>query len=382
MSFFAKLFKQEPKPDFILHDIRFLTPNDGSLTSDDSIEALIDFESAHDCRIWLMSNDDCNGGWPPGCYDSSEMLPSGRHQVQRGFMFSDIDPEQFANGFTVTQARIIAAAETCGDLFDEIVPVQYLFVPFTPEQMAERQTADKDGLQIEFVSARYNGHHLTAGDEISVGAEIVVRIHTRCNDNVAFCCVPRTDLPFAYEPYSWPLDGVLDLSMTLEDTGSLRGFAVTARNRYLVEIGELLVDFPLTVADWTADGRDKPAEISLYGLYYAHNDDGVDWGSRVSRETELELYLHLRHQAQHGAVVRIFEKVNGEVGEKLMQSVLQPMDNCQTDSDAIGFWLDWRDVEMEAGETRKISGFVVVMSNVAGELLAETEVDWKLTIFA
>lgn len=63
----------------------------------------------------------------------------------------------------------------------------------------------------------------------------------------------------------------MDLSFTLQETGAIRGFAIIARNRYGVEIGELLVDFPLTVEDWRDDGIGQTVRFEFDGVYFGHS---------------------------------------------------------------------------------------------------------------
>lgn len=378
MSFFAKLFKQKPPPDFILHGIRFTTPTDQPLTCDDNIYALIDFESAHPCQIWMMDTiDGCLEGAPSG-YDSSEAFPPGRHEVERHFGFYNIDPELHPEGIPVKGARIVV--QNCDDgatLFDSVIPTDYLFRPFNSEDNARRQAADKDNLQIEFVSARYNGHYVSAGDSITVGADMAVRIHTRCNEGVGFYCVPRTDLSFGYDGYLEPLDGVLDLNFTMKDTGHIRGFAIVARNRYNMEIGELLVDFPLTVEDWRDDGIGKAIRFEFDGIYRPEENGEFPHlppNSRLAYHDTAALFIQLEHQTQHGVFWRVFEVIDGEVGEMLMQSALYtPEEQGET-------WLELDWSAHADGEARQISGFYLQLCNAADEILAEEVADYPLSI--
>ncbi|ULJ68629.1 hypothetical protein MIS45_07430 [Wielerella bovis] len=381
---FSKLFGFQPKPEFILHSITFKTPESESLSDGDLLWATIDFESRYDCRIWMFSQvkeDELpNGGYMP-----SDVLPAGRHTIERYFYLNDIDAEKYPNGLTVTGAILSAKSTNNDALYHEVHNINYVYKPFSSEELAQRQTADKDNLNIEFVSVRYDGHILSPNDSISIDSQITVRIQAECNENVRFSCVPLTDLSYGFDPISETVDGLLDLNFNMNEIGDISGFMIKAYNRYDIAIESLQIDFPLKVENWHDDGQDAPITFEPDNLYYANMADEndnlipVDEHSTIAHNTDLSSYMYLNHQAKHGVIVWIYDMLGSEIGECIFKSSLLSYDECQEDDNPC-FIINWEDVDFSENPVREISGFYFQLTNVAGDVLAEQTVEHALTI--
>ncbi|KAE9538749.1 hypothetical protein HT665_06525 [Ursidibacter maritimus] len=390
MSFFFKLFSKfftkAPQQDFILHSIHFETPESETLTDGDFLWATIDFESKYDCQLWLLpvlehpseAGSSLGGGYMP-----SDVLPSGRHQIKRYFYFNNIDAQIYPNGLKVVGTRIRAMADT-QMLYEEVHSIHYQYLPFSAEVLAERQAADKENLKVEFVSVSCQDRILSPNDSISVGSSITVRIHTP-NDDLTFCCFAKTDSSFGYNPMTSPYEGKADLSFTMHEIGEISGFAITAYNRYDILIDTLDIDFPLQVEDWRDDGKDQAVRFDFDGAYDATPDENKEYsavseGSTISSDREIRLYTYLNHQAKHGASIKIYDIVNGAINEELYQSSIINSEACKEENYYFYSEINWENVDFSENPVYEVSGFYLVLLNIADEVLAEQVIDFPLTI--
>lgn len=389
MSFFSKFFKSQPKDDFILHSIQFQTPESETLTDGDYLWATIDFESRYDCQIWMLpqtkeeqESSECSisGGYMP-----SDVLPAGRHTIERYFYLNDIDAEQYPNGVTVNGANINVQTTDGGALYHQVHDIHYIYKPLSLEELTERQKADTEHLKFEFVSIRYNGHILSPHDSISIDSQITVRIQAECNENVSFSCVPITDLSYNFDPTSEPINGLLDLDFNMNNMGDISGLMIKAYNRYGIAIDSLQVDFPLKVEDWRDEGKYQPVRFDFDGIYDSvENDEGridaIPESSILPYDKDFNLFMYLNHQAEHGVVLWIYDMVDGEIGEQIFRSHIQTYDECQHENHNPNFSINWEDVDFSEQPIREVSGFYLQLTNIAGDVLAEESVDFALTI--
>lgn len=389
MSFFSKFFKSTPKDDFILHSIQFQTPQSQTLTDGDYVWAIIDFESRYDCQLWMMSQTkeeqeagECliDGGYMP-----SDVLLAGRHTIERYFYLNDINAKQYPNGVTVNGADICVQTSDGDNLYHQVHHIHYVYKPLSLEALAERQKADTENLKINFVSVRYDGNILSPNDAISIDSQITVRIQVECNENVYFSCGPITDLPYGFDPLSEPVDGLLDLNFNMNDTGSISGLMIKAYNRYNIAIDSLQVDFLLTVEDWHNDGKNQPVRFEFDYLYDSVEAqtgglDIIKERSVLPHNKDFNLFMYLNHQAKHGVVLWVYDMIDGKISEQIFKSFLQTYDECQEENYNPSFLVNWEDVDFLENPIRKVSGFYLQLTNVAGDVLAEQTVDFALTI--
>lgn len=398
MSFLSKLFGNKPKADFIVHRIDFDVPSNKTLKDGEYLWATIDFESKHPCQVWLHPNsDDVFRGNVSGGYHPSDVYPAGRHTIKRWFYFNNLDVADYPNGFSVNGGKVIARTEDGYTLHNQVYPTDCAFVSFSPDELKERQNIDKEGLQIEFIKARitdseygYELIGLSPNDTVGMETEISVRIHTKCNDGVHFACFPRIDgeMNYGYNPMSKPLDGVLDLQFTMKETGKIKGFLIVAYNRYDYEIEHFAVDFPLVVEDWSNDGVGQELTFAFDGIYDDEPNlngefERIEKNSTISADKYMRFYIHLNHQLKHGIHIKLYDVIDNKPQHLYYCNVLSQED-CQECDDNPCIRLDFMEEELEefyeSHQSRQISGFYIVASNMVGEVLAEEVVDYPLTI--
>ncbi|MDO4450766.1 MAG: hypothetical protein Q4B79_07415 [Moraxella sp.] len=398
MSFLSKLFGNKPKADFIVHRIDFDVPSNQTLKDGEYLWATIDFESKHPCQVWLHPNsDDVFRGNVSGGYHPSDVYPAGRHTIKRWFYFNNLDVADYPNGLLVNGGKVIAQTEDGYTLHNQVYPTDCAFVSFSPDELKMRQNIDKDGLQIEFIKARitdseygYELIGLSPNDTVGMETEISVRIHAKCNDGVHFACFPRTDeeMNYGYNPMSKPLDGVLDLQFTMKETGKIKGFLIVAYNRYDYEIEHFAVDFPLIVEDWSDDGVGQEFTFAFDGIYDDEPNlngrlESIKKDSTISANKGVRLYIHLAHQLKHGVHFKLYDVIDNKPQHLFCCNVLS-QEYCQEYDGNPYFCLDFMEEELEkfyeSHQSRQISGFYIVASNMVGEVLAEEVVDYPLMI--
>lgn len=383
-----KVFKSKPAADFVLHSIDFETPQTEPLKDGDKVWATIEFESQYDCQIWMIFEvkvEDSEKTYPCGGYMPSDVLPAGRHRLRRYFYLNGIDINDFPNGVTINGANIYASRTNNDVLFNETMEVNYVYLGLPEEDLAQRKKVDTENLHFEFVSVRCAGQYLSPNDAISVDATIKIRIHAECNEEVKFSCQPITDSSYGFDPLSYPDDGVLDSDFTMHETGAISGFTITAYNRYNIVIGSTKVDFPLQVEDWHGDGCGGETKLAFDFIYDdEQNEEGshdlINQHSKLPYDKQIRLYTYTKHQAKHGAILHIYDMVNGEIGEKMATSVKLTYEKCQQDDYNLYFDFDWTGCDFSDGRTRYVSGFYLVLTNIAGDVLAEEEAKFELRI--
>lgn len=383
-----KVFKSKPAADFVLHSIDFETPQTEPLKDGDKVWATIEFESQYDCQIWMIFEvkvEDSEKTYPCGGYMPSDVLPAGRHRLRRYFYLNGIDINDFPNGVTINGANIYASRTNNDVLFNETMEVNYVYLGLPEEDLAQRKTADSENVHFEFVSAFTEEQYLSPNDVISVDQSVLIRIQAECNEEVTFSCQPITDCSYGFDPLRYPNNGVLDLTFTMKETGSISGFTITAYNRYYIAIGSTTVDFPLEVEDWHGDGCGGETKLAFDFIYEGEpNEEGnldlIKQHSKLPYDKKVRLYTYIKHQAEHGAILHIYDMVNGRVGEKITCSARLHYENCQQEDYNPSLHIDWTDCDFSDGRTRYVSGFYLVLTNIAGDVLAEEEAKFELRI--
>ncbi|WP_115236832.1 hypothetical protein [Moraxella equi] len=97
----------------------------------------------------------------------------------------------------------------------------------------------------------------------------------------------------------------------------------------------------------------------------------------------MRFYIHLNHQLKHGIYIKLYDMIDSKPQYLYYCNVLSQED-CQEYDGNPCIYLDFMEEELEEfyenNQARQISGFYIVASNMAGEVLVEEVVDYPLAI--
>lgn len=102
--------------------------------------------------------------------------------------------------------------------------------------------------------------------------------------------------------------------------------------------------------------------------------------STISPDKDVRFYIYLNHQLQHGIHIKLYDVIDNKPQYLYYCNVLSQED-CQEYDGNPCIYLDFMEEEFyENNQACQISGFYIVASNMAGEVLAEEVVDYPLAI--
>ncbi|MFB2538929.1 hypothetical protein [Acinetobacter sp. c3-l95] len=378
----------EPPLGFKIVDVRLDVPLGTAIEFGQVVTAKITYQSDIAVQIWVKP--ELSGYDISGAYEPSEVEPAGLHTITRFFHIDNIVAKQNVN---LNQIIVLAKNEQSVTVAHGLVDVDYILAKSSDRNYNQTRNDGVGTAKLTYSRISMHGTRLARHDVVPMNVGIDVYMHFECQDQYgAKFAVTIDELECGYTPQGYdhatPKAGQeVYSSCSANETGEIKHLTFVAYNHQNAVLTGMKIDFPLTVVDMSSDGLNEEDNKNAIFIMtdkdtkqleiFTESNQRLHAHNKISVGSKIQFKIAHECMAEYGGRIQIFDTV-GEGDERKLNQILH--DSVWLKKDYFNENQHSSIITNELDKSRQITGFVVYLYNMSGEILAYEVIDFPLHI--
>lgn len=370
---------------FQLVDIKFDIASPNTLKFGQKVTATITYNCPEPIQIWVMPD---SRGRMQGTYEPSDVEPAGRHTLTRYASITSID----IGNNKLLGMNIVVKNDDSEVIYQRTINVDYTLVDSSDKKFNALKQDGVGTAELAYSRVCLHGTRLARHEVVPINVGIDAYMHIKCQDKhgLSFHAQP-IELEGGWTPNSYeyptPKEGKEVYStFSVHEEGELQNFSFIVANKAAVTVAGARVDFPLTFIDMSGDGLGENEvaknRISLVTdadslNIYDEANNKLPSNGKIKVASTLKFDVDFSCVAQYGGRIEIYDLV-GEGERKHLNELIY--DSGWLKKDYFDNHTRETFTSMRFNEPRAITGFVLCLSNISGEVLDQQMLDYDLKV--